>query len=288
MLVLFEYLDEKNNLTVSETKLMSIASSSEPVCLTIGRKVDCDISFPLDKSISRKHCQLNAYPNGTLTITDLKSSFGTFVNGIKCPPHEELPLSDKTHFKFGNELTNIRIRKFKFCNTRLDKAEKERLKEVCRSIGGEMVKQLEASCHLLCSRYSATVGACLCCLCLCFIWYCRTITSGENIASFCDANTNRKFCLRWISCWPCRVPWFCKVKEDFISSSSPRNWVRACAATPCEWQSSRVLIGQIYRFKPMESLTISNISDPSESRHSLLAGHIVIVLERVMSDICLS
>jgi hypothetical protein len=158
MFLLLEYLDEKNNFAVLKRNVMAITPSTEPVHLTIGRKVDCDLSFPLDKSISRKHCQLAVYPNGALAITDLKSSFGTYVNGIKCPPQEEAPLNDKIHFKFGNEFTNIRISKYKFCNTRLDKAEKDRLKEICRSVGGEVAKHLEPASHLLCNRYSATVN----------------------------------------------------------------------------------------------------------------------------------
>jgi hypothetical protein len=157
MFLLLENLDEKNNFAVLKKEILVITTSTEPVCLTIGRKVDCDLSFPSDKSISRKHCHLTVYPNGALTITDLKSSFGTHVNGIKCPPHEEASLDDKIHLKFGNEFTNIRISKYKFCNTRLDKAEKDRLKEICRAVGGEMVKHLEPSSHLLCNRYSATV-----------------------------------------------------------------------------------------------------------------------------------
>lgn len=157
MLLLLETLNEKNNYAVLKRDLLVVTASTEPVCLTIGRKTDCDLSFPLDKSISRKHCNLTVYPNGAITVTDLKSSFGTFLNGIKCPPHEESHLGDKIHFKFGNEFTNIRISKFKFCNTRLDKTEKDRLKVICRMVGGEMVKQLEHSSHLLCNRYSATV-----------------------------------------------------------------------------------------------------------------------------------
>lgn len=157
MFLLLETLDERNKYTVLKRDLLVIPVSTEPVCLIIGRKVECDLPFPLDKSISRKHGHLTVYPNGSLTITDLKSSFGTQVNGIKCPPNEESKLDDKIHLKFGNEFTNIRISKFKFCNTRLDKTEKDRLKEICRLIGGEMVKHLEPSSHLLCNRYSATV-----------------------------------------------------------------------------------------------------------------------------------
>jgi pSer/pThr/pTyr-binding forkhead associated (FHA) protein len=152
MLLLVEHLEEKNNYAVFKREIMVVISSSDPVIVTIGRKVDCDVSFPNDKSISRKHCHFTVYPSGALTITDLKSSFGTYVHGIKCPPNEESPLEDKIHLKFGNEFTNIRISKYKFCNTRLNKAEKDRLKEVCRAVGGEMVNKMYQSSQLICNR----------------------------------------------------------------------------------------------------------------------------------------
>ena len=47
----------------------------------IGRRHDCDLRIPLP-SVSRRHCEISQ--NGeALKIRDLKSSWGTFVNGKK-------------------------------------------------------------------------------------------------------------------------------------------------------------------------------------------------------------
>lgn len=47
----------------------------------IGRRQDCDLCIPL-MIISRKHCELNQ-DQGQLTIRDLGSRNGTFVNGLQ-------------------------------------------------------------------------------------------------------------------------------------------------------------------------------------------------------------
>lgn len=46
---------------------------------TIGRRQDCDLCIPL-MVISRRHCEVNM-DQGLLTIRDLDSRNGTFVNG---------------------------------------------------------------------------------------------------------------------------------------------------------------------------------------------------------------
>ena len=158
MLLLLQYLDEKKKFTVLKSNVLAIKGSDDTICMSVGRKTDCDVPFPSDKSISRKHCNLTLYPDGRLMVTDLKSSFGTHIDGIKCPPNEEVVLNDKAILKLGNEFTNIRLSKFKFCNSRLNKKEKEILKGQCSQFGGEVVKQLETSSHLVCTSYSATVS----------------------------------------------------------------------------------------------------------------------------------
>lgn len=51
------------------------------VSLTLGRRKDCDIVFN-DSSISRRHARLELH-RGVYTITDLGSTNGTRINGIK-------------------------------------------------------------------------------------------------------------------------------------------------------------------------------------------------------------
>jgi len=48
---------------------------------TIGRRKDCDLCVPL-MSVSRRHCELNL-DQGRLSIRDLGSKNGTFLNGIR-------------------------------------------------------------------------------------------------------------------------------------------------------------------------------------------------------------
>lgn len=46
----------------------------------VGSDAICDIRIPYDPYVSRRHCSL-AYVDGVLTVADLSSSHGTYVNG---------------------------------------------------------------------------------------------------------------------------------------------------------------------------------------------------------------
>jgi pSer/pThr/pTyr-binding forkhead associated (FHA) protein len=63
--------------------------------MEVGRALECDISI-LEPSLSRKHAELEIR-NGELVLTDLGSSNGTYVNGLKI---EEIRLSDKDVIQF--------------------------------------------------------------------------------------------------------------------------------------------------------------------------------------------
>jgi hypothetical protein len=151
---ILESLDEKNNLAVLQSYCLRNDCS-----ITIGRSLDGDIVFPTDRSISRKHAQIKLQSNGVFLI-DLKSTLGTFLNGNRVPPQEMISLSSRGNLiKLGNEHTTIRISEvsYKFCPTRLEKLEKDKLKSIVKFIGGEIVKQVETCSHVLCNRFSATV-----------------------------------------------------------------------------------------------------------------------------------
>jgi len=60
----------------------------------LGRRGDCDIRIPL-QVVSRRHCQI-CQENSSLKVRDLRSSNGTFVNGIK--------IDDETIVKAGDRL----------------------------------------------------------------------------------------------------------------------------------------------------------------------------------------
>lgn len=53
---------------------------------TIGRREDCDLRIAVN-DVSRKHCQIKL-EDGVLSVMDLGSSNGTFVNGQKVKDHQ--------------------------------------------------------------------------------------------------------------------------------------------------------------------------------------------------------
>ncbi len=70
----------------------------------IGRRHDCDLRAPL-KSVSRRHCQFSNNKGG-LTIRDLSSRNGTYLNGKRIE-HAELKAGDR--IKVGPLLFVIQI-----------------------------------------------------------------------------------------------------------------------------------------------------------------------------------
>lgn len=98
--------------------------------ILIGRTADLDVSFAEDKSISRKHAELNV--NGeVLTLVDCGSKFGTAVNDVTMQPNSSLIItSDPSVIRFGANNSHLIVRKvsFRFCFTQLEKAEKELVK----------------------------------------------------------------------------------------------------------------------------------------------------------------
>jgi pSer/pThr/pTyr-binding forkhead associated (FHA) protein len=61
--------------------------------VTLGRREDCDLCIPL-KVVSRKHCQLSQELD-SLKIRDLKSSNGTYVNGVKVEGEADAKAGDR-------------------------------------------------------------------------------------------------------------------------------------------------------------------------------------------------
>lgn len=47
--------------------------------VTVGRKPECDISFPTDKSVSRNHAEIRLDATGKLHVVDLSSKFCTYL-----------------------------------------------------------------------------------------------------------------------------------------------------------------------------------------------------------------
>ena len=82
------------------------AQKSFPVdrVITFGRSPDsCNILFPDNvRGISRTHCKVEATPTGAI-ITDLGSSYGTFLNGNKLQPYTPVPLGNGDTFYLADK-----------------------------------------------------------------------------------------------------------------------------------------------------------------------------------------
>ena len=77
-----------------------------PAAITIiGRRPDCDLCIPL-KEISRRHCELELH-GGALTLRDLGSSNGTYLNGQKIEQQAEIKAGDT--IKIGPIMFSIQI-----------------------------------------------------------------------------------------------------------------------------------------------------------------------------------
>jgi pSer/pThr/pTyr-binding forkhead associated (FHA) protein len=86
----------KVNLVLLKVGGNNKAFSLPSTVTIVGRRQDCDLCVPL-MVISRRHCALNM-DEGVLTIRDLGSSNGTFVNGERI---EEADLSPGDKVSIG-------------------------------------------------------------------------------------------------------------------------------------------------------------------------------------------
>src|SRR4051812_6325481 len=59
--------------------------------LTIGRASNCDLVIE-DSTFSRRHLEVRV-ENGAVTVSDQRSTNGTWINGIPIPPLADVPLS---------------------------------------------------------------------------------------------------------------------------------------------------------------------------------------------------
>ena len=72
----------------------------------IGRDPSCQICLPADtKGISRRHCQLVIQGND-LILTDLGSTYGTFIHEKQVPPNTPVKLHTGSYFCLGGPISN--------------------------------------------------------------------------------------------------------------------------------------------------------------------------------------
>lgn len=78
--------------------------------VTIGRDASyCDIVLA-EGSVSRRHVLLGITDGGTVLITDLQTTNGTFINGRRLMPHEQrVPLEDGSILTLGDITLRVEI-----------------------------------------------------------------------------------------------------------------------------------------------------------------------------------
>jgi phage tail-like protein len=86
--------------------LVQTVALDRPV-LTIGRTPENGLALA-DTLVSRHHAELRLEPQG-LTLTDLHSSNGTFVEGIRLPPDQPRLLANGAHFQIGPFLLTYQV-----------------------------------------------------------------------------------------------------------------------------------------------------------------------------------
>lgn len=71
----------------------------------IGREEDCDMRIPVAE-VSREHCRVEPNASGGLTVEDLGSSNGTFINGLQV---DEADMSAGDVLKIGPAFLVLRV-----------------------------------------------------------------------------------------------------------------------------------------------------------------------------------
>lgn len=78
--------------------------------LTLGRTAGrCDVALPSCESVSSAHCRITV--NGSrVTVTDLNSTNGTYMNNQRLAPMQNMPVMDGSVIYLGNKTCAFRIR----------------------------------------------------------------------------------------------------------------------------------------------------------------------------------
>ena len=80
-------------------------SLSYPVTV-IGRDMSCQVRFPMDtKGVSHRHCQLS-FQGEALILTDLSSTYGTFIHEKQVPANTPIKLHTGSYFCLGGPGSN--------------------------------------------------------------------------------------------------------------------------------------------------------------------------------------
>lgn len=77
-----------------------------PPTITVGRE-GCEILLPQDTSVSRNHARFQVQGND-VTVTDLGSTNGTFVNQVRLQPHVPQTVRSSDAIRIGNTTFTLR------------------------------------------------------------------------------------------------------------------------------------------------------------------------------------
>lgn len=108
------FIEQKSSMLKQKTAVLTLLSGNEKGLvieipsdqqLVIGRSKDADVHIK-DATISRKHATIGVDGTGSVILTDLNSTNGTFVNEKKVTRavlnnNDKLRLGDNVYFKFG-------------------------------------------------------------------------------------------------------------------------------------------------------------------------------------------
>ena len=83
-------------LLVSGEKIEKVTDSN--IC-NIGRSSKCELVIP-HEGVSRQHCQIEEV-NGEFFVTDLGSTNGVLIDGVKIEPHKKTPYQTFLNLSFG-------------------------------------------------------------------------------------------------------------------------------------------------------------------------------------------
>lgn len=109
---------KSNSVRIDNEKTYSIYAVKGPMqgmrwqlsgSLVIGRDPAGDIVYPAStEGISRNHCRVDLR-GGTVVLTDLGSTYGTYVDGRKLNAHESAVISQNTVFSLGSHEVQLML-----------------------------------------------------------------------------------------------------------------------------------------------------------------------------------
>lgn len=105
-------------LIISQGSRAGTPATIRPGYYLVGRHKECQIR-PKSKSVSRRHCLLLRNEDGFGAL-DLKSTGGTYVNGVRLHPHQWRVLADGDEIRFGKVLFHVAIENQAFAGAAVD------------------------------------------------------------------------------------------------------------------------------------------------------------------------